>query len=128
MTRLFPVLLLALATGPATAQPVEVPVIEMEGDGHAATCSGSVVAGLDPQGDGFLAVRSGPGTGYAMIDRLHNGDRVAVFGARGDWVGIAYGTRPDDWPDLCANAGPARALRGSQQGWVHRNWLRHVAG
>ena len=128
MRRLVPLLLAALVAGPAAAQPVEVPVIEMAGDGEAATCSGSVVAGLDPQGDGFLAVRSGPGTGYGMIDRLHNGDQVAVFGARGDWLGVSYGTRRDEWPDLCANSGPARALKGSQQGWVHRNWLRHTAG
>ena len=33
----------------------------------------------------FLAVRSGPGTQYAMKDRLHNGDTVTIVETSGEW-------------------------------------------
>ncbi|MGB5736293.1 MAG: SH3 domain-containing protein, partial [Thiohalocapsa sp.] len=66
------------------------------------------VRNLDPKGDGFLAVRSGPGSNYRMIDRLSNGDRVYVYTARGSWYGIVY-------------------LDGTK-GWSHKNWLYQIAG
>lgn len=66
------------------------------------------VQGLNPRGDGFLAVRSGPGSNYPMVDRLFNGDQVYVFTTRGAWCGITYGD--------------------GRQGWSHRNWLQQIAG
>lgn len=66
------------------------------------------VVGLDPKGEGFLAVRTGPGSNYRMIDRLYNGDRVYVFQAKGSWFGITY--------------------RKGQKGWSHKKWLHQIAG
>ncbi len=54
-------------------------------------CALGVITGLDPNGDGFLSVRSGPGVNYAEIDRLYNGDQVQLCdGDGGNWSGIVY--------------------------------------
>jgi len=42
----------------ATAGGLEVDFV-VTPDGQAAGCASSTVAGLDPNGDGFLAVRAG---------------------------------------------------------------------
>lgn len=103
---------LALALTLFAAQPqaqqldVEFKIIE---DAQAAGCAGSIVSGLDPNGDGFLAVRKGPGTQHAKIDQLYNGDTVRTCARSGRWIGVYYGT-------------PRR------KGWVHSNWLVDGAG
>jgi len=96
-----------IATG-ASAQQLDVD-FEIIEDDQAAGCGGSVVAGLNPSGDGFLAVRTGPGTEYRQIDKLHNGNMVRTCAVHGSWVGVYYG-------------------QPRQRGWVHGNWLTHVAG
>ena len=77
--------------------------------GQAAGCGGAQVMGLNPNGDGFLAVRTGPGTGYRQIDSLFNGQRVGTCARSGNWYGVIYGS-------------PLR------KGWVHGNWLGSWAG
>ncbi len=115
-----------LPAGHAAAQVLEVPIHEMAGDGQAATCGVSEIAGLKADGDGFLAVRSGPGGNYRKLAELHNGDRVTEIERRGKWVGIAYGDGKLDQPDLCANAGPRRRITGQGIGWVHGNWVKYL--
>ena len=78
-------------------------------DDQAAGCASSTVAGLDPSGDGFLAVRSGPGTQFRMIGQLHNGAVVRTCAAEGPWVGVLFGA-------------------GRAKGWVHGRWLAPLAG
>lgn len=102
------VLFLALGAAPAAPQQLDVE-FAIPADGQAAGCAGSLVAGLDPQGDGFLAVRSGPGTGYRQIDALYNGNAVRTCARSGKWIGVYYGS-------------PRR------KGWVHGNWLVDGAG
>lgn len=41
--------------------------------------------------DGFLAVRSGPGTEHRKLAEFHNGDTVLVFEQKGDSVGVVFG-------------------------------------
>lgn len=102
------VLSLSLAVSAAWAQQLDVDFTILE-DAQAAGCAGSIVSGLDPNGDGFLAVRTGPGSNYAKLDELHNGDMVRTCVGSGRWVGIYYGQ-------------PRR------KGWVHSNWLTEGAG
>ncbi|WP_191090062.1 SH3 domain-containing protein [Histidinibacterium aquaticum] len=108
MGRLCLAAVIALLVVPAQAQDLDVgfPIAE---DGQAAGCAGSVVAGLDPGGDGFLAVRSGPGSSYRKLDELVNGDMVRTCARSGPWWGVYYGQ-------------PRRV------GWVHGNWLVDGAG
>ena len=101
----FPLLLFALAllTSPTAAQQLQVEFTIIEDD-QAAGCLAADVTGLDPGGDGFLAVRTGPGSGYAKVDEIHEGDRVRSCARQGPWHGIYYGN-------------PRR------KGWAHGNWL-----
>jgi hypothetical protein len=97
------------------------------------SCDGATVKGLNPQGDGFLAVQSGPRINYPRVDKLHNGDRVITCDTYGDWFAVVYPgpgrtmESCDDWFDrnrrkTVPYTGPCRS------GWVHKNWLGDFAG
>jgi hypothetical protein len=105
-----------------------VPVV-IGGNYDWDACGGSgVIAGLDPAGDGFLAVRSGPGAKHAELDRLYNGEEVYLCADSGRWIGIVYTRRgrscnvSSPWPVRQAYTGPCKS------GWVHQNWVRQTAG
>lgn len=104
-------------------QKLDVPIMEQAGDGQMANCASSIVAGLKAGGDGFLAVRSGPGAEYRKLDELHNGDVVFVFEMRGKWAGVAYRTET-----VSCSSTKARAITYEKKGWVHSNWLKDLAG
>lgn len=60
----------------------------------AGDCRGYVV-GVKPlsqynhaSGNGFLAVRTGPGSGYQQTGELYRGDEVLVYDRRGKWYGV----------------------------------------
>ena len=95
----------ALVTASANAQPLDVTFDTYCPPDAEAACYGvAEVMGLDPKGEGFLAVRSGPGTAYPKIGEVYNGERVGVYEVRGDWQAISYGN-------------------DNRLGWVHKNWL-----
>lgn len=71
---------------------LDVPIIVEAGDGQFATCWSARVKGLNPKGDGFLAIRSGPGSDYRKIGQLYNGYLVCVVEMRGKWAGVIYGS------------------------------------
>ena len=110
ISRFWPACVLAIAGGQSQAQALDVGFSTYCPPNSQAACfASSIVDGLDPNGDGFLAVRTGPGTDYPMIDMLYNGDVVIVHTGSGPWVGVSYGD-------------------GQRLGWVHRNWLIDGAG
>ena len=126
-------LISALAPSLAAAQMIprriDAPVM-LGGDPDFDAC-GSVgqIVGLDPNGDGFLSVRSGPGgKPYREIDRLYNGNKINVCGDRGPWLQIVYPADGRDcgvgtpWPVRQAYTGPCN------YGWVHRRYVRIIAG
>ncbi|MCQ0093213.1 SH3 domain-containing protein [Roseovarius sp. M141] len=102
------IMALSLTSVAAGAQQLDVEFQIVE-DGHAAGCLGAMVVGLNPNGDGFLSVRTGPGTNYRKIDELYNGNSVRPCAKEGAWWGVYYGQ-------------PRR------KGWVHGNWLGNWAG
>lgn len=113
MPRMTVLTLALLAATPAFPQQLDVPITIPPADGQAGDCATSTVSGLNPNGDGFLSVRAGPGTEFRKIDELHNGDVVATCQKTGPWHGVIYG----------GGTGPA-----NRQGWVHGNWLTDLAG
>jgi hypothetical protein len=123
------VLLATLAVPAIAAQNPSVPVIPGNGDGDACPGNG-IVSGLNPQGDGFLAVKSGPGIGFQRIDKLYNGEEVYICEVRGDWIGVIY-TRKGDMA-RCNVSGPWRRATPYTgpclSGWAHRNWIELYAG
>lgn len=79
-------LVLALS-GAANAQNVVVP------PDRAPQDAGCLVKGLDPNGDGFLALRSGPGTEYLQIGSLRNGDAAYIYAPNnGRWLYVENGS------------------------------------
>ncbi|MBP6750955.1 MAG: hypothetical protein KA144_15075, partial [Xanthomonadaceae bacterium] len=90
------------------------------------------VKGLNPQGDGFLAVRSGPGADYAMRDRLREGATFYVCGesADGRWMSVVY-PRKGQTQEQCevSSPKPGGAYRGPcAYGWVNARWVNILAG
>ncbi len=60
----------------------------------AGDCTGHVT-GVRPisqynhsQGNGFLAVRTGPGSKYQQIGELYRGDEIAVWDRAGSWYRV----------------------------------------
>jgi hypothetical protein len=127
-------LAMAISLSPAYAQPMrgrtDVPVmVGGEPDMDACPSSGTVM-GLNPRGDGFLSVRSGPGgSQFREIDRVYNGMRLAICDQVGPWFAVVYSTdnRTEcnvgtPWSRRQAYTGPCR------YGWVHSHYVGDLAG
>ena len=95
-------------------------------------CAHGVVHNLDPKGDGFLAVKAGPGLHYERIDKLSNGQRVILCDKKGAWHGIVYSKRKGDDARYCSveenrrkkdfpYTGPCRS------GWAHQRWIKQTS-
>ncbi|MEM8575471.1 MAG: SH3 domain-containing protein [Pseudomonadota bacterium] len=112
----------------ALAQQPQVPVLAGGEADYDACGSQGVVQGLDPNGDGFLAVRSGPSSNYGMLDKVYNGAIVNLCDERGNWLGVVYSHESVDcgvgtpWPRRQAYTGPCRS------GWVFRKFVAGYAG
>lgn len=108
----------------AVANDLIVPVMERS-QGDLDTCALGSIIGLKEGGDGFLAVRSGPGTEYNKIGELNNGDRIWLFDQKGQWIGIIH--HVDE-----VSCGPIKSDRivphEGRKGWVHENWVKVIAG
>jgi hypothetical protein len=124
--------LLMLAFVAAAAKP-DVPVIVGAEEELDACGSWAEVSGLNPKGDGFLAVRGGPGSDYPMRDRLRTRDAFFVCDVSrdGKWMAIVY-PRKRQTADACNVSGAipkAREYRGPcASGWVNAAWVRILAG
>ncbi|MAW89059.1 MAG: peptide-binding protein [Phyllobacteriaceae bacterium] len=75
----------------AVAAAVALPAVPAA----AGDCTGYVV-GVRPisqynhaRGNGFLAVRTGPGSRYRQIGELYAGDEVSVWDRSGNWYQVA---------------------------------------
>ncbi len=64
------------------------------------------VAGLDPYGDGFLALRSGTTSAATRLQKMAEGTRLQILDQNGVWFNV-------------------RTASGLQ-GWAHSNWIRFV--
>ncbi len=131
MKRTFAVVAALFLAAAATAEGqtrLRVPIV-IGGDPYYDACNMiGVVSGLRADGDGFLAVRDGPGTDYRMIDKLYNDEQVWMCADRMGWVGVVYSRDGRDcnvgrpWPRRDHYTGPCAV------GWAHGNWLVPMAG
>jgi len=101
---------------------VEVPVTV------GGACAIGGVIGLDPNGDNFLSVRSGPGgQPYREIDRLFSSDAVHVCGRKNTtWLAVVYSAArtAQDGCDI-APKGARRPYDGPCKfGWVHSRYIK----
>ncbi|MEM7463504.1 MAG: SH3 domain-containing protein [Pseudomonadota bacterium] len=110
---------------PTQAQQLQKPVLEIADGQDWDTCSFGEVANLNPAGDNFLAVRSGPGTNYEMIDKIRTGEHVWIFNNEGSWMGVVYGDKNIDCPPVKRT----REYQGpGKKGWVFEKYIRQIAG
>ncbi len=63
-----------------------------------------MVSGLDPNGDGFLALRGGTTSNSPRLAKMVEGTRLKFLGQDGVWFHVLSET--------------------GQQGWAHSNWIR----
>ncbi len=106
------------------AGQLDVQIIE-RADGDFDTCSLGQVTGLKVNGDGFLAVRSGPSSKFKKIDELYNGDQVWLFEERKGWYGVIYGV--DELS--CSPISKSRPLRKKgKKGWIYGKFVKVIAG
>ena len=125
--------LMLLLTSMAVAKDSSVPVMIGEhGEVDLDACVGAgAVFGLNPKGDGFLAVRSGPAAHYKLLDRLQEGQQVFLCSSSEDelWHGVIY---TSDAKVDCGVGSPvksARAYKGPcKSGWVSTKWIKVIAG
>lgn len=52
---------------------------------------------VQPTLDGFLNMRSGPGTGYGIKLRLYTGTEVRMVGRSGNWIKVRHGNGSVGW-------------------------------
>lgn len=115
-------------SGVALAGALAVPVIVGKVPEYDACMSTGAVKGLNPHGDGFLAVRAGPGSQYQMIDKLLEGQNVFVCDERGQWLGVVYTRGNQDCGVTSALNRPTPYAGPCPAGWVHRNFINITAG
>ena len=48
-------------------------------------------------GDGYLNLRTGPGTGYQIIMRMYNGESVEIVERKGSWVRVYHQSGAQGW-------------------------------
>lgn len=119
-------LLSSLLAASADARSARVPVL-VGGDPDLDACSSvGKIVGLDPNGDNFLSVRSGPGSKYDELDRLHTGDLVYLCDEHGAWQGVVYPAEgcgvTTSVPNQQPYTGPCRS------GWIFGKYVVVVAG
>lgn len=88
------------------------------------------VTWLNPKGDNFLSVRSGPGGKYTEISRLASGTDIFICNERSPWLGVIY--PPDITTVDCgtdAYVGEAKPYTGPcRSGWIHQKFVEVIAG
>lgn len=108
-------------------QRTTVPVM-IGGDPDLDACGATgMIRGISRHGDGFLAVRSGPGAKYKMIDKFYrNGVKVTMCDGKGKWVGIVYGK---DCGEAYDNIAKRKPYEGScKSGWIFNKYIKLIAG
>ncbi len=113
------------------ADNVVMPVM-IGGDNNLDACpSLGVVFNLNPNGDGFLAVRSGANTSYPLIDKLPEGQHVNICNSSidGNWLGVVYSNSDVNDCGLSRPVSPVQPYKGKcKSGWVNSRWINVIAG
>ncbi|MGI9480371.1 MAG: integron [Hyphomicrobiaceae bacterium] len=104
--------------------------VRVGGERNLDACGGvGVVVGLNPKGDNFLAVRSGPGSRYKMRDKLREGQMYFDCDAHGKWIGIVYSRNPNATCGVTSPIAKRQAYRGPcKSGWIFRKYTKLIAG
>lgn len=123
-------IILSPISGANADSKLDVPIF-VGGDENEDVCGATgEIYKLKEDGDGFLAVRSGPGTNYKKIDELYNGNSVYMCEDRGSWIAVIYSKSNPNGD--CGVSTPLRNrseyLGPCRAGWVHKNFVKLIAG
>jgi len=102
-----------------------VEAVAVDGNDGLGLCAAGKVIGLDPRGDNFLSVRSGPGgQPFRELDRLFSAETVYVCGRTAAWYAVVYPATRKFLQD-CDIVGQGRAYEGScRHGWVYSRYVK----
>ena len=88
------------------------------------------IRGIDRHGDGFVAIRNGPGSKYSIKKKfVKNGRRVMGCERVGNWIGILYSNSKLENPlDECdlhrSNYEKPHPYKGScKTGWIYKKYV-----
>jgi uncharacterized protein YraI len=59
----------------------------------SSIASAAHVCGTDPNGDYFLSLRTGPGSGYRELARLVEGTYMSIIRSQGAWPYVSAGNQ-----------------------------------
>lgn len=113
-------------SGPALDRPVMV-----GGDPEEDACGSlGVVSGLNPAGDGFLALRAAPGTQAKLLHKLQEGDAVYVCDEAPGWLGVVVSpSNPLINCEVSSPIIPRQPYPGQcKKGWVSSKLIEIDAG
>ncbi|MEQ6250019.1 hypothetical protein ABMC89_14085 [Sulfitobacter sp. HNIBRBA3233] len=86
--------------------------------GHAQAAepweAACIMTHLDPNGDGFLSIRTGPGSQYREIARVRNGDSMPID------------TRKCQGKWCFAESASINGRRTDLTGWFHTGWCQMI--
>ena len=131
MYRVLFTILLLISSFRIAADNVAMPVIVGSDDNLDACPSLGVVSSLNAKREGFLAVRSGASTKYALIDKLQKGQKVFICNTSkdGNWYGVVYSHENVDDCGVSSPVNPAQPYKGKcKSGWVNAHWIKLLAG
>jgi hypothetical protein len=113
--------LMVLQSGNGSAQsPSSTP-------GASYVCNFAKVKDHLEEGD-YVTVRSGAGSKFRKIGRLHSGREVYICDERGDWFKVFYSS-PDGPCGSGSNGGlDVQKTKGCQSGWVEKKWIDVISG
>lgn len=108
----------------------EVPIVIPSGGDTSPCDSVGEVTHLDPHGDNFLSVQSGPGgKPFAEKDRLHSGAHVWVCGDKANWWAVVYGDHNEADCKIARPKQKQYAYTGPcRYGWVSKRYVEIIAG
>lgn len=75
----------------ATGSFLAVAVPYSDIDAQHACCGAVKVEGMNPNGNGLVAVRMGQGLDYPMIGEIHDGNRLGTYAKRDSWRAFSRG-------------------------------------
>ena len=52
---------------------------------------------VNSPGDGYLNLRTGPGSSFAIVQRMYNGDSVEIVERKGGWVRVFHQSGATGW-------------------------------
>jgi hypothetical protein len=125
---------MGIVVGSSEAPAADGKPVLVGGEADLDACGSSgIVIGLDPAGDNFLAIRSGPAVKFAMLLRVRADQQLIIcdwgHDDRGDeWLGVVVPVEGQD----CGVGSPIAERRRydgpCRSGWVHGKYVRIVAG